>query len=201
MPKKHQYYVGIDEAGRGPLAGPVAVGVVMVPPDFDWVVELPGVTDSKKLSPEKRGAVFTQAKKLRHVGRLNFAVSMVGASYIDERGIVSAIQLAMRRCIKRLDLQPDEVSIRLDGSLSADARFTQATIIKGDALYPEIGLASICAKETRDAYMTRINRRYPRYGFAQHMGYGTKDHRATIAQYGKCPIHRVSYCKNILAKS
>jgi len=189
--------VGIDEAGRGPLAGPVSVGVVKVSKGFQWKLRLPGVTDSKKLPSTKRAEIFAAAKELRHVGKLDFAVAMVGPSYIDEHGITQAIRLAMSRCIKRLELHPDEVTIRLDGSLSAPTQFTQATIIKGDALYPEIGLASICAKETRDAYMRRIDRRWTQYDFAQHMGYGTKDHRTAIAQYGKCPIHRVSYCKNI----
>jgi len=192
-----KFYVGIDEAGRGPLAGPVSVGVVKVPKGFQWKLRLPGVTDSKKLTSAQRAVIFAEAKKLRHVGKLDFTVAMVGASYIDEHGITKAIKVAMARCIKRLDLHPAEVSIRLDGSLSADPSFTQATIIKGDALYPEIGLASICAKETRDAYMVRIARRYSRYGFEVHKGYGTKDHREAIATFGKCPIHRVSYCKNI----
>ncbi len=194
---KCKYYVGIDEAGRGPLAGPVSVGVAKVPADFDWERELPGVNDSKKLTPQKRAVVFLEAKKLRHVGRIDFAVGMVGPSFIDKQGISPAIKLAMARAIKRLNLHPDEVSIRLDGSLSADPIFEQATIVKGDSLYPEIGLASICAKETRDAYMVRIARRYSRYGFEIHKGYGTKDHREAIANCGKCPIHRVSYCKNI----
>lgn len=192
-----KFQVGIDEAGRGPLAGPVAVGVAVVPRGFDWEVELPDVTDSKKLTPEKRAAIFTAAKQLRHVGRINFAVAMVGPSVIDREGIVPAIRLAMTRAIERLKLRPDNVSLRLDGSLSADERFAQATIIKGDALYPEIGLASICAKETRDAYMRRADRRWTQYGFAEHKGYGTKDHRAAITQYGKCPIHRASYCKSL----
>jgi len=197
MKRTSRFLVGIDEAGRGPLAGPVAVGVVQVPKGFQWKLRLPGVADSKKLTSAKRAEIFAAAKELRHVGKLHFAVSMVGPTYIDQHGIVPAINLAMSRCIKRLGLQPEQVTIRLDGSLSAPVQFNQATIIKGDALYPEIGLASICAKETRDAYMRRIDRRWSQYDFAQHMGYGTSDHRAAIAQYGKCPIHRVSYCKNI----
>ena len=197
MKSKPKYIIGIDEAGRGPLAGPVAVGVVKTPGSFDWASKLPGVDDSKKLTEEKRAAIFSQAKKLRHAGELDFAVAMVGPSFIDTFGITQAINLAMARCIARLKLHPEEVSIRLDGSLSADPIFTQATIIKGDALYPEIGLASICAKETRDAYMRRIARKYPHYQFEVHKGYGTKAHRLTIAKIGKSPIHRVTYCKNI----
>lgn len=192
-----KYNVGIDEAGRGPLAGPVAVGVVKVPADFQWLEVMPGVNDSKKLSQKQRAELFRAAKLLRHRGLIDFAVAMVGASVIDKEGIVPAINTAMKRAINRLQLSPSETFIRLDGSLHAPPEFEQATIIKGDALYPEIGLASICAKETRDAYMRRVDRRWSGYGFAQHMGYGTKDHRQAIAERGKCPIHRVSYCKNV----
>jgi ribonuclease HII len=195
MSRKPTYYIGIDEAGRGPLAGPVTVGVVKIPNDFDWEM-IPGVTDSKKLSPEKRAEIFARAKELRHKRMLDFAVAQVGASVIDNRGIIHAIRLATNRCIARLQLRPEQVTIRLDGSLSAPEEYKQATIIKGDALYPEIGLASIVAKETRDAYMTRIARRFFRYGFEEHKGYGTKAHRQAIKQYGLSPIHRVSYCQN-----
>jgi ribonuclease HII len=193
--KKH-CLVGVDEAGRGPLAGPVSVGLVKVPVDFDWGL-IEGVGDSKKLSPEKREALFRQAQDLRHHRQLDFAVAMVGSSTIDEKGIVFAIKLAMQRCIKRLKLDPATCHIRLDGSLQAPSQFSQETIIKGDAKELAIGLASIVAKVTRDRYMHRIARQYFNYGFEQHMGYGTKAHRQAIATYGKCPIHRVSYCKNI----
>ena len=194
---KSKYLVGIDEAGRGPLAGPVSVGVVVVPADFSWDKQLPGVDDSKKMKPEDREAIFVLAKELRYRGELDFAVSMIGAPFIDEHGITKAINLAMARAIHWLELSPTDVSIRLDGSLSAAPRYKQATIIKGDALYPEIGLASICAKVTRDAYMTRVARKYAHYGFEIHKGYGTKAHRDAIARYGKSPIHRATYCKNI----
>lgn len=193
---KAKWLIGVDEAGRGPLAGPVAVGVVKVVPDFDWSL-IPGVDDSKKLSAENREMIFRQAQELRHLGKLDFAVAQVGPSVIDTEGIVPAIKLATKRCINRLELNPRDVSFRLDGSLSAPLQFEQATIIGGDGLWPEIGLASIVAKVTRDRYMVRIARRYTQYGFAEHKGYGTKAHRAAIAKYGRSPIHRVSYCQSI----
>lgn len=193
---KDKWLVGIDEAGRGPLAGPVAVGVVKVPWDFDWGL-IPGVGDSKRIKPEKREALFRRAQFLRHHRRLDFAVAMVGSSVIDEDGIVDAINTALVRCVRRLALDPDSGHLRLDGSLYAPARFSQETIIKGDATEPVIGLASILAKVTRDRFMARIARRYPQYGFEIHMGYGTKAHREAILKYGRSPIHRVSYCKNI----
>lgn len=191
-----KWLVGIDEAGRGPLAGPVAVGVVKVPADFDWGL-IPGVGDSKQIKPGKRDEIFRQAQHLRHHRQLDFAVAMVGASVIDEKGIVFAINTAISRCIRRLELNSRECFFKLDGSLHAPTQFSQETIIKGDSLEPAIGLASIVAKVTRDRYMERIARRYTQYDFATHKGYGTKAHCLAIAQYGKSPIHRVSYCKNI----
>ncbi|MCA9354198.1 MAG: ribonuclease HII [Candidatus Kaiserbacteria bacterium] len=193
---KAKWLVGVDEAGRGPLAGPVSVGVVVVPASFDWGL-IEGVGDSKQIKPEKREALFRRAQDLRHHRKLDFAVAMVGSSVIDEKGISYAIKLAMNRCIKRLELDPATCRIRLDGSLHAPTEYSQETIIKGDATEPAIGLASIVAKVTRDKYMTKMARRYTQYGFEQHMGYGTKAHRQAIAERGKCPIHRASYCKNI----
>lgn len=188
--------VGVDEAGRGPLAGPVAVGAVKIPIDFDWDL-IPGVGDSKQIAAKKRKALFCRTANLRHQRQLDFAVAMVGSSVIDERGIVYAISIATVRCLKRLELEPASCHIRLDGSLQAPPSYSQETIIRGDASEPVIGLASILAKVTRDRYMERMARYYPQYGFEQHMGYGTKAHRQAIVKYGKCPIHRVSYCKNV----
>jgi ribonuclease HII len=191
-----KWLVGVDEAGRGPLAGPVSVGVVKIPNDFDWGI-LSGVNDSKQLSELKRQEIYQQAVDLRHRRSLDFSVSMVGSSYIDNHGIVSAIKLAMSRSIARLKLEVEDCHFKLDGSLFAPEQFSQETIIKGDSQEKEIGLASILAKVSRDKYMERIARRYVLYQFDAHKGYGTKHHRAMIQKYGKCPIHRVSYCKNI----
>lgn len=196
MGQKFSFIIGVDEAGRGPLAGPVAVGVVKVPKGFDWS-QIEGVGDSKQMTEVERARVFARAKKLRHSGLIDFAVAQVGPSVIDEKGIMFAINLAMQRCIDKLQLDEKLVTFRLDGSLSAPSNFRQATIIKGDSLYPEIGLASIIAKETRDAYMRRIARRFFKYELEVHKGYGTKRHRELISKYGLSPIHRVSYCKNI----
>lgn len=192
-----KWIVGVDEAGRGPLAGPVAVGICVVPSDFDWGL-IPGVGDSKKLTEQKREELFARAQYLRHHRKLDFAVGQVGAPIIDEKGIVYAINLAMKRCIKRLGIHPDTHHIKLDGSLYAPVEFTQETIIKGDDKEKVIGLASIAAKVTRDRYMQKIDRKYTQYNFATHKGYGTKAHREAISSYGKSPIHRVSYCKNIV---
>lgn len=197
MSERVEFCVGIDEAGRGPLAGPVAVGAAMVPVDFDWKV-LPGVTDSKQVSAKKRAVIFGCAKKLRNEGRLDFAVSLVSARQIDKLGIVPAIALAMHRAISRLNLDPRNIHVKLDGGLKAPEQFVQETIIKGDQKEKVIGLASICAKETRDAYMRQIAAKpqFAAYDFAAHKGYGTAAHRAAIKKHGLCVEHRQSFCGN-----
>lgn len=195
-----KYIIGIDEAGRGPLAGPVSVGVVKVTEDFDWRL-IPGVGDSKQVSEKRREDIFAVAKELRKAGELDFAVAMVNAKMIDEVGIARAIARAMARAIKRLSLQPKECFIKLDGSLKAPPEFLkQETIIKGDSKELAIGLASICAKVTRDQYMRRIASQsaFSPYDFHIHKGYGTKAHRETIAKCGLTSEHRATYCKNIV---
>jgi ribonuclease HII len=192
-----KWLIGVDEAGRGPLAGPVAVGMVKVPVDFDWSLII-GVGDSKKIKESDRENIFAVAKELRYRNKLDFSVSQVGSSVIDERGITFAINLAIKRNIKKLGLSPSDCEIKLDGSLKAPVEFTQETIIKGDDKELVIGLASIVAKVTRDKYMVKAARQYFQYGLDVHKGYGTKSHREAIAKYGKSPIHRASYCKNIV---
>lgn len=196
---KCSYCVGIDEVGRGPLAGPVGVGVAMVSADFDWEL-LPGVTDSKKLTEKKRGEIFEAARKLKASGQLDYAVVMVGAAQIDINGIVPSIYSAMEKALKKLEV-PSDALLKLDGGLCAPEQFVyQETIIKGDAKEKTIGLASIVAKVMRDRYMVRKSSEtiFAPYDFATHKGYGTKKHREAIAQYGLSPEHRQSYCKNII---
>ncbi len=193
------WIIGVDEAGRGPLAGPVAVGVAMVGKDFDWGL-VPGVNDSKQLSEKNREAIFLAAKKLKKEGKLDFVVSMVSASVIDKIGIVPAINLAMERCLKKISAQSDLVTVKLDGSLRAPEHFKdQETIIKGDSKEKVIGLASIVAKVTRDRYMVQKAAQplFAPYNFAAHKGYGTKAHRAAIQKNGLSDLHRATYCKNV----
>jgi len=193
-----KYLVGIDEAGRGPLAGPVAVGVAVVPEEFDWGI-LEGVNDSKKLTPENRFAIFRRAYTLRREGVLAWSVSMVGAEYIDRKGIVAAIQKAMQRSLRRVARDPAACRVLLDGALRAPSVYTdQTTIIKGDQKEKVIGLASIVAKVTRDRYMERIAvlPQFAPYQFEQHKGYGTKMHRAMIIERGLSDVHRKSYCRS-----
>lgn len=194
-----KYLVGVDEAGRGPLAGPVAVGVAVVPLGFDWNL-LPGVGDSKQVKPKDREVLFQLAFDLQKRGVLNFAVIQSSAHIIDTKGIVPAIRQAMAKGFQKLELLPAECEVRLDGSLKAPEEFlNQRTIIKGDATEPIIGLASILAKVTRDRHMTRLanDSEFVAYEFAVHKGYGTKKHIEQIKKHGLSSIHRRTFCGNI----
>ncbi|MEX2340732.1 MAG: ribonuclease HII [Candidatus Paceibacterota bacterium] len=192
-----KWLLGVDEAGRGPLAGPVAVGVVLVKPDFDWKT-IPGVGDSKKVTPKKSNPNFRRAKENKKEGKLDFQVALSSHLIIDDKGIVFAINKAMKRALTKLTLNPDECEIRLDGALRAPSSFTnQQTIIKGDSKELCIGLASILAKVTRDQHMKRLSTKYPLYNFDIHKGYGTKDHRVRITKHGLSDIHRRTFCRNI----
>lgn len=198
--KKHKYIVGVDEAGRGPLAGPVAVGIACVPYDFNWRV-LPHVGDSKKVSPRNREVVFKQALTLKKQGKLDFAVILINASVIDKKGITYAVKNGISRAFMKLKLNPKKVEVRLDGLLKAPEEYVnQQTIIKGDLKEKVIGLASIMAKVTRDRMMVRLARTYPEYSFEAHKGYGTKVHRSLIKTHGLSLIHRRSYTKRVLAE-
>lgn len=194
-----KWLVGVDEAGRGPLAGPVTIGVVKVPINFNWQL-LPEVADSKQLTEVKRGVVFENLRRLQQVGKIDCTVTKVHASTIDTIGITSAVKLGINRAFERLELNESECLVKLDGLLSAPSRFlNQETIIKGDQKEPVIGLASIAAKVTRDRYMIArsTDQRFTAYQFHLHKGYGTALHRKLIAKHNLSSLHRRSYCKNI----
>lgn len=208
--KRHQYGIGIDEAGRGPLAGPVAVGAALVPADFDWRL-LPGVGDSKKVTPKRRLVIYAEAKRLQSLGLLEYVVVMKSAKEIDKKGIVPCIKEALVETLHYLGetkLATSTVSgdfrkqvlVKLDGGLVAPPEYmNQETIIKGDAKELVIGLASIMAKVTRDQYMEKLAKKaaYSLYGFAIHKGYGTRMHRELIKQHGLSKEHRQSFCRSI----
>jgi ribonuclease HII len=198
-----KWVIGVDEAGRGPLAGPVAVGVVLIPPFFDWAM-LPGVGDSKKISEAKREQIYTATMRLVAAGKMSCTVEMMGAAAIDQKGIAVVIRTLVAKGIAALlaeaDLEPEKVRVLLDGSLTAPAKFIdQQTIIRGDGQELVIGLASIMAKVTRDRYMVERAKKpmYRSYHFEQHKGYGTAAHRRAVAHYGLSPEHRRTFCKNI----
>lgn len=191
MPK---FVVGIDEAGRGPLAGPVSVGAVAVPSDFDLSL-LKGVRDSKQLSGDEREEWFQKLPLLQEHG-LMWNVQFSSAHMIDTNGIVRAIRDALYRALEALELDPRTVHILLDGSLYAPKEYVfQRTIIKGDQTEPLISLASIAAKVERDRHMIKLAKKYPLYKFDVHKGYGTKLHREALMQFGPCHIHRRTFCK------
>lgn len=185
--------VGVDEAGRGPLAGPVTVSAVAFLKPFDHGV-LSGANDSKKLSPKKREEVRHLIEQLAGGGFISFSIESSSAQFIDEHGIVPAIRDALSRALSALSLEPSTVRIQLDGSLKAPPEYThQETIVRGDATHLSIMLASIMAKTERDREMVLLGERYPEYGFEVHKGYGTKRHYEAIKKNGLCALHRTTF--------
>ncbi|MDO8522008.1 MAG: ribonuclease HII [bacterium] len=192
--KRARYIIGIDEVGRGPLAGPVYVGAVSVPLNFDWKL-VRGVRDSKKLTPRAREKWYKKLNDMRRAGNLNFATMSSSVKMIDRRGIVFSISAALEKCLILLGANPATCEILLDGSLYAPANFTmQKTIIHGDDIEPIISMASIIAKVRRDSLMRKLAVRYPKYGLDSHKGYGTPLHIKAIQRYGLCALHRKSFC-------
>lgn len=182
-----EYICGIDEAGRGPLAGPVVAGAVVLPKGCRILY----INDSKKLSEKKREELYDVI--LREA--VSVGVGIVSAQRIDEINILQATYEAMRQAVNNLDITPD---ILLNDAVTIPGLdMQQVPIIKGDAKSMTIGAASIIAKVTRDRMMYEIDKQYPEYGFAKHKGYGTKQHTEAIKAYGPCPIHRLTFLKNI----
>ncbi len=192
--------IGVDEAGRGPIAGPVSVGVVAVEDGFDLLAAFPGLNDSKQLSEKKRETLFLLLEEAVARGDLQFRVELSSAKMIDDEGIVPAIRNALGRGLRSLLPSPADGKVFLDGSLHAPKEYVQETIIGGDGIVPAIMLASVAAKVVRDRMMvTGIAERFPLYGFEKHKGYGTKAHYAAIAEFGFCEEHRRSFLKNVVA--
>jgi ribonuclease HII len=198
---KWKFLVGVDEAGRGPLAGPVAVGIVVVPYDFDWRL-IPGVGDSKQVKEKDREKVVMIARTLKRMGIIDFHVSLVSHTVIDRINIACAVERGIATCFKKLNLDPRRTYVKLDGLLKAPPEFkNQETIIKGDAKEKVIGLASILAKVTRDHHMVKLAQKYPLYGFEIHKGYGTANHRDSIRKYGLSRAHRTTFCRKLIRSS
>jgi len=190
-----KHIVGIDEVGRGPLAGPVTVCALTVPATFNMKF-FRGITDSKKLSPEVREKWFWKIKQAKKEGKLDYKVSHISAKIIDEKGIAGAVRIVLNRSLSRLRLPPRKTRILLDGLLYAPNEYTnQKTIIGGDAKEKLISAASVVAKVTRDAKMVRFAKQFPKYGFEIHKGYGTDFHRKMIRKHSLSELHRRSFCK------
>lgn len=189
------YIIGIDEAGRGPLAGPVAVGAVIAPQNFQFSI-FKNLKDSKKLSEKRREEIFAQMQLLKREGALDFSVALVSHTIIDTKGISYAIRQGIKGVLNKLCQDPTGAIIKLDGGLKAPEEFQdQETLIKGDELVPAISLASIAAKVTRDRHMRVVSRQYPVYGLEIHKGYGTKMHMDCLKIHGLSPVHRRTFVK------
>ncbi len=176
---------GVDEAGRGPLAGPVCAAAVLLP----FGLEIPGLNDSKKLTDKKRSELYDVIVEKA----LAYGIAMVDEKVIDEINILLATFRAMEDAMLQLKVKPDLVLI--DGNRSRDFPFPVETVVKGDSLSANIAAASILAKVTRDRFMEKMALEYPDYGFEIHKGYGTKAHYAAIAEHGPSAIHRRTFLK------
>lgn len=176
---------GVDEAGRGPLAGPVCAAAVILP----MHAEIPGLNDSKKLSDKKRRELFPVICEKA----LAYAIAFSTEQEIDEINILQATFLAMQRALDQLSIRPDIALI--DGNREKDFGLPVKTVIKGDSLSANIAAASVLAKVTRDDLMIRMAEQYPQYGFEIHKGYGTRAHYQALEEYGPAPIHRMTFLK------
>lgn len=177
----YKLVAGVDEAGRGPLAGPVVAAAVVLPIDVDFE----GLDDSKKLSASKREQLFPILQKMVH------GVSVIDREVIDEINILQSARLAMKQAVEKLSKGPDLLLI--DGNQKIDSSIKQWPIVKGDSKSFSIAAASVLAKVTRDRIMDDYHNLYPQYEFTRHKGYGTKLHRDLIAEHGPCPIHRRTF--------
>lgn len=176
---------GVDEAGRGPLAGPVCAAAVILPKHL----EIPGLTDSKKLTDKKRRELFPLIQEQA----VAYGIAFASEQEIDVINILQATFLAMRRALDQLNVRPELALI--DGNRETDFGLPVKTVIKGDSLSANIAAASVLAKVTRDDWMLEMAQKYPEYGFDIHKGYGTQAHYAALAEYGPCPIHRRTFLK------
>ncbi len=178
---------GVDEAGRGPLAGPVCAAACILPVGL----EIPGLDDSKKLSPQKREELY----EIIVSSAITFGIAFASVEEIESLNILNATFLAMNRAIEQLVPQPALALI--DGNRNSGIIIPSRCVVKGDSLCADIAAASVLAKVTRDRYMLSMAKQYPQYGFENHKGYGTVQHYAALRDYGPCPIHRPSFLKKM----
>ena len=186
-----QLICGIDEAGRGPLAGPVCAAAVILPAH----TQIPGLNDSKKLTDKKRRELFPVICEQA----VAYGIAFASEQEIDEMNILQATFLAMQRALDQLKVRPDLALV--DGNRLKDFGVMAKSVVKGDSLSANIAAASVLAKVTRDNLMMEQAAMYPQYGFEIHKGYGTKAHYAALEQFGACPIHRMSFLKKFYERS
>ena len=182
---------GVDEAGRGPLAGPVCAAAVILPPGL----EIPGLNDSKKLTDKKRRELYD----IMIEQAVSYGIAFASEQEIDEINILQATFLAMRRAVEQLGVQPELALV--DGNRDPGLGIPTRTIVKGDGLSASIAAASILAKVTRDRWMEVLDAKYPQYGFAVHKGYGTKRHYAALTEFGPCEEHRQTFLRKFYEKA
>ncbi len=187
---EYEYIAGVDEAGRGPLAGPVYAAAVILKPG----ARIDGINDSKKLSEKKREELYDVIIE----NSIAYAVYSVDEKTIDEVNILNATHMAMNGAVNSLSVPPDFVLI--DGNSIKNMTLPHETIVKGDAKSISIAAASILAKVSRDRYIIQMAEKYPEYGFEKHKGYGTKAHTEAILKYGPCEIHRKTFLKKLLGE-
>ena len=185
-----KFVAGVDEAGRGPLAGPVYAAAVILPPDLF----IPQLNDSKKLSEKKREELFDIITEKA----IAYSIASVDEKRIDEINILNATFEAMNSAVNSLSVTPDYVLI--DGNRIQNMTIPHETVVKGDAKSASIAAASIIAKVARDRYITEISEKYPQYGFEKHKGYGTAAHNEAILEYGPCEIHRRTFLRKLLGE-
>mgnify|MGYP003373670043 CR=1 FL=1 len=181
------YLCGVDEAGRGPLAGPVCAAACILPRGL----ELEGLNDSKKLTEKRREKLFEQIT----AQAVSYGIAFAEVEEIEELNILGATYLAMNRAIEKLSVKPELALI--DGNRNAGITVPSRTVIHGDGLCADIAAASILAKVTRDRYMVELAAQYPQYGFDRHKGYGTQAHYAAIREFGPTPVHRPSFLRKM----
>lgn len=198
---EQQYLIGIDEVGRGPLAGPVAVGAVCIYIEHQNKVKkfFPIIKDSKKLTQKKREEWDKKIREAEKLGYLSFAVTFVSPGVIDKKGLSFAIRTALEKSLSAIGHDVKNAKVLLDGGLRAPAQYVnQETIIKGDEKELVIALASIVAKVARDTRMIALSKKLPEYGFERHKGYGTREHYKAIKKNGITKHHRKSFLKGLV---
>ena len=201
MKKKFKYVIGVDEVGRGPLAGPVAVGAVCIYSEYSAKLKklFPVVRDSKKLTPKMRDVWSARVRDAEELGYLSYTVTFVAPSVIDKKGLSYAIRTALKKSLEAIEHEAVNTKVLLDGGLYAPLYYlNQETIIKGDEKELVIALASIVAKVARDARLVSLSKKFPEYGFEKHKGYGTRAHYAAIKKNGITPHHRKSFLKGVV---
>ena len=190
--------IGVDEAGRGPLAGPLSIGVVSVPEDVDLLALFPTLNDSKQLTEKKREKIFEELELIKDEQGIRYLVLYEEADAIDELGLTEVVRRSVWRGVEELLPEVSMGTVFLDGLLSAPPAYKQETVVGGDGLIPSIMLASIVAKVSRDRLMCAYAQTYLEYGFEKHKGYGTKAHYEAIEKHGLTPLHRRRFLKGHL---